>query len=129
MKFYQKSFYIQFILVINMILFCTTAKEIPVPLKGSLENPVYISRKEKVLECFKKLENQNQLKIKYIDTISGMDFHFVDIFSFPYKKWYKKMNKENQIFEIPDEYYFYIDSYHNIDECKEKNLEELLEFP
>ncbi|GIX40922.1 MAG: hypothetical protein KatS3mg129_0655 [Leptospiraceae bacterium] len=114
-----------------LFLYCISTQEIPAPFKGSFENPIKVSGKDAILTCIKNFNKEYQLKIQYIDTIVGIDFHFVDKFSFPYKKWiHKKKIKQLNIFDdIPDEYYFYVDMYHKENECQNKSIENILEFP
>lgn len=107
---------------------CYSIKEIPSPLKGSYENPISISGHDKVKQCIEKFKTKYSLKIKYINSILGINFVIVDIFSFPYKKWYITKFKNNDTSDIPDEYYFYINSYGTKNEC-EQDIEEILEFP
>jgi hypothetical protein len=121
---------ITFFLLLILIQ-CSTIKEIPPPLKGSYENPIIFQNKQDVISCLKTFEKKSGLKIQYIDTVVGIDFHLIDVFSFPYKKWLKvhKIQKIDLLENIPDEYHFYIDFHHNQNECENKSLDNLIEFP
>ncbi len=118
-------------LLLLLFVGCATTREIPSPLRGSFENPIRINSKEAILKCFERFKTKNQLKIEYIETIVGVDLHFVDKFSFPYKKWLTKNHfKEIDLLDdTPNEYNFYVDQYHSNNECEDKSIEELIEFP
>ncbi|MFN3604022.1 MAG: hypothetical protein ACK4UJ_04860 [Leptonema sp. (in: bacteria)] len=113
-------------------LYCETAKPIPNPLKGSIENPILISGKENILNCFKKFEDKYKLKIRYVKSSLGVDFHLLDKFIFPYSDFKEKQNisltTKEKYFYKKIKLYFYIDQYHFIDECKNNSIESLLEW-
>lgn len=109
-------------------LYCHTLKEIPSPLKGSFENPISISGFDNVKECIDSFNKKYSIKIKHIQSVTGINFEIIDIFSFPYKKWHKVKYQTNSPIDIPDEYYFYINPYGINNEC-EKDLDLILEFP
>jgi len=118
-------------ILLLLFLSCATTREIPSPLKGSFENPLKISSKEAILECFERFKTKSQFNIEYIETVVGVDLHFVDKLSFPYKKWLTKnpSKKIDLLDDTPNHYNFYVDQYHPKNECEDKSIEELIEFP
>ncbi len=125
----MKFLYIQIFL---FFVYCITTKSVPNPLKGSLENPIKMDRRENILECIQNFEKQYKLKIQHVDVVLGANFHLLDKFEFPYSKWRKKINKpqttKEELFTSNQNYYFYVDSYQDVNECKITPLENLIEW-
>lgn len=121
-----------FFLLLFNLFYCETSQNIQNPLKGSIENPIYIDTIENIETCLKKFEEKYKLKIHFIGVTLGSDMHILDKFEFPFSQWKKKerkqeSSKEKFLIKIKS-VYFYIDQYHSKDECKDNSIENLLEW-
>lgn len=124
----RKLFFIFFIIFLH----CETTQNIPNPLKGSIENPIYIDSKENIEKCIKKFEEKYKLKIHFIGITLGSDIHILDKFEFPLSQWKKLENKidsskEKFLTKIKS-FYFYVDQYHSQNECIDNSIENLIEW-